>query len=208
MKQLIYPGGPFPLGATWDGKGVNFALYSENATKVELCLFDHADDQLETLKIPVTEHSNLIWHVYLPEIKPGQLYGYRVHGPYEPENGHRFNPNKLLIDPYAKAISGTVEWDDALFGYEVGNPDGDLSFSKSDSAAFIPKSVVVDPHFDWGDDKKPNIAYYNSIIYETHVKGFTKQHPDIPEDLRGTYAGIAHPVSIGYLKNWASPLLS
>ncbi|MFD2871260.1 glycogen debranching protein GlgX [Mucilaginibacter ximonensis] len=200
MKRLIYPGGPFPLGATWDGKGVNFALYSENATKVELCLFDHADDQLETLKIPVTEHSNLIWHVYLPDIKPGQLYGYRVHGPYEPENGHRFNPNKLLIDPYAKAISGTVEWDDALFGYEVGNPEGDLSFSEADSAAFIPKSVVIDPHFDWGDDKKPNIAYYNSIIYETHVKGFTKQHPDIPEELRGTYAGIAHPASISYLK--------
>jgi isoamylase len=200
MKQLIYPGGPFPLGATWDGKGVNFALYSENATAVELCLFDDINNSEESLKIPVTEHTNLIWHVYLPGIKPGQLYGYRVHGPYEPENGHRFNPNKLLIDPYAKAIAGTVEWNDALFGYEVGNADEDLSFSESNSAPYIPKSVVIDHRFDWGEDKAPKVAYYNTIIYEAHVKGFTKLHPEVPENLRGTYAGLAHPASVAYLK--------
>lgn len=200
MKQLVYPGGAFPLGATWDGKGVNFALYSENATYVELCLFESINDQQEYLKIPVREHDNLIWHVYLPGIKPGQLYGYRVHGPYEPENGHRFNPNKLLIDPYAKAISGTIEWNDALFGYELGNPDEDLSFSDLDSAAFIPRSVVIDHRFDWEDDAPPRVAYYNTIIYETHVKGFTKLNTDIPENLRGTYAGLAHAASIAYLK--------
>ncbi|MEO6522017.1 MAG: glycogen debranching protein GlgX [Mucilaginibacter sp.] len=200
MEQLIYPGGAFPLGATWDGKGVNFALYSENAIYVELCLFKSINDEQEHIKIPVTEHNNLIWHVYLPGIKPGQLYGYRVHGPYEPENGHRFNPNKLLIDPYAKAISGIIEWNDALFGYEMGNADEDFSFSELNSALFIPKSVVIDHKFDWGDDKAPKVAYYNTIIYEAHVKGFTKLHPDIPENLRGTYAGLAQPASIAYLK--------
>jgi isoamylase len=201
MKQLVYPGTSFPLGATWDGKGVNFALYSENATFVELCLFKHIDDELEYLKIPVTERDSFIWHVYLPDIKPGQLYGYRVHGPYEPENGHRFNPNKLLIDPYAKAISGSIEWNDALFGYEVGHPDADLSFSELDSAPFTPKSVVIDPNFDWGDDQPPAIPYYNTVIYEAHVKGFTKLNPEIPENIRGTYAALAHPSSIAYLKN-------
>jgi isoamylase len=200
MKQLIYPGAAFPLGATWDGKGVNFALYSENATAVELCLFGDVADELEYLKIPVTEYTNQIWHVYLPDLKPGQLYGYRVHGPYEPENGHRFNPNKLLIDPYAKAISGTIEWNDALFGYELGNEEKDLSFSQLDSAPFIPKSVVIDPHFDWEDDVAPKIPYYNTIVYEAHVKGFSKLRPDVPEDIRGTYAGLAHPSSINYLK--------
>lgn len=201
MKQLIYPGVAFPLGATWDGEGVNFALYSENATSIELCLFKHIDDELEYLKIPVTEHTNLIWHVYLPGIKPGQLYGYRVHGPFEPQNGHRFNPNKLLIDPYAKAIAGTIEWNNALFGYEVGHPDADLSFNEADSAPFIPKSVVINPNFDWEDDKPPKTPYYNTIIYEAHVKGFTKLHPDVPANLQGTYAGLAHPASIAYLKN-------
>jgi isoamylase len=201
MKQLVYPGAAFPLGATWDGKGVNFALYSENATSVELCLFQDIGDELESLKIKVTEYTNQIWHVYLPDIKPGQLYGYRVHGPYEPENGHRYNPNKLLIDPYAKAISGTVEWNDALFGYELGHPDGDLSYSELDSAPFMPKAVVIDPNFEWGDDKPPMTPYYNTVIYEAHVKGLTKLHPDIPENIRGTYAGLAHPASIAYLKN-------
>ena len=201
MKQLIYPGAAFPLGATWDGNGVNFAIYSENATSIELCLFKHIDDELEYLKVPVTEHNNLIWHVYLPDIKPGQLYGYRVHGAYEPQNGHRFNHNKLLLDPYAKAIAGTIEWNDALFGYEVGHPDADLSFNKADSAPYIPKSVVINQNFDWGDDKPPKTPYYNTIIYEAHVKGFTKLHPDVPANLQGTYAGLAHPASIAYLKN-------
>ncbi|HYF03862.1 MAG TPA: glycogen debranching protein GlgX [Patescibacteria group bacterium] len=197
---VVYPGEPFPLGATWDGEGVNFALYAENATAVELCLFDSQDENKEIARVKLPERSHQVWHGYVPELQPGQLYGYRVHGPYEPQNGHRFNPNKLLIDPYAKAISGTIEWHDALFGYEMGHPDADLSFSKTDSAPFMPKCVVVDPHFDWKGDKAPKIAYHKSIIYETHVKGFTKLHPEIPEEIRGSYAAIGHPVTIEYLK--------
>lgn len=201
MNITTYPGKSFPLGATWDGKGVNFTLYSENATGVDLCLFNTPQDEVEFERIPITEYSELIWHIYIPGLKPGQLYGYRVHGPYEPENGHRFNANKLLIDPYAKAISGTINWDDSLFGYEIGSPDEDMSFSETDNAAYVPKSVVIDHNFDWEDDKAPCIEYYNSVIYEAHVKGFTKMHPDIPENIRGTYAGIAHPVTINYLKD-------
>ncbi|MFN2396706.1 MAG: glycogen debranching protein GlgX [Bacteroidales bacterium] len=196
----IYPGNPYPLGAYWDGKGVNFALYSENAIGVELCLFDKDDTGQEKQRIPVKERTHDVWHVYIPEIKPGQLYGYRVHGPYEPENGHRFNSNKLIIDPYAKAISGTIEWDDSLFGYQIGHEDEDLSFSDSDSGPFMPKSVVVDENYNWEGDMPLKTPYHKTVIYETHVKGFTKLNPDIPEDLRGTYAGIAHPASIEYLK--------
>jgi isoamylase len=199
MSKKAYPGQPFPLGATWDGEGVNFALYSENATGVELCLFNSTNE--ETDRIRVKERSNHVWHIYLPGVGPGQLYGYRVHGPYEPTQGHRFNANKLLIDPYAKAISGTIQWHDALFGYEMGHPEGDLSFSSLDSAPFVPKSVVVDQRFDWENDTPPRIPYHQTIIYETHVKGFTRQHPDIPEAIRGTYAGMAHPVTIQYLKD-------
>ncbi|SFG01966.1 glycogen debranching protein GlgX [Pontibacter chinhatensis] len=199
MDIKSYPGRPFPLGATWDGEGVNFALYSENATKVELCLFDKDESEVARLEVPERTHN--IWHVYLPDLKPGQLYGYRVHGPYEPQNGHRFNPNKVLLDPYAKAISRTIEWHDSLFGYELGHAEEDLSFSKTDSAPYIPKSVVIDTAFDWESDKKPRIPYHKSIIYETHVKGFTQLHPDIPEEIRGTYAALAHPVTIQYLKD-------
>lgn len=201
MNINIYPGSPFPLGATWDGKGVNFALYAENATGVELCLFNNIEDDAETVKLKLPERSYQIWHIYLPDIKPGQLYGYRVHGPYEPENGFRFNANKLLLDPYAKAIGGTFTWSDALFGYQIGNEAQDLSFSEVDSAPFTPKSVVIDGQFDWQDTQKPKIAYHESIIYEAHVKGFTKLHPEIPENIRGTYAAIAHPVTIAYLKD-------
>ncbi|HEY1022064.1 MAG TPA: glycogen debranching protein GlgX, partial [Flavisolibacter sp.] len=200
MKVTSYPGYPFPLGANWDGQGVNFAVFSENATAVELCLFDSTDETLETARIRVKESTNAIWHIYIPGLGPGQLYGYRMYGPYEPQAGHRFNPNKLLIDPYAKAISGTIAWNDALFGYELGHPDEDQSFNDLDSAPFIPKSVVIDQRFDWEGDKLPRIAYHRSVIYETHVKGFTKLHPAIPEDIRGTYAAIAHPVTIQYLK--------
>jgi glycogen operon protein len=200
MEKIYYPGKPFPLGATWDGKGVNFAIFSENATGVELCLFNGPDDEKESQKIDITERTGHIWHVYIPGLKPAQLYGYRVSGPYEPENGHRFNPNKLLLDPYAKAISGTIDWDDALFGYEIGNEQEDLSFSKVDSAPFMTKAVVIDPAFDWGDDKPPGTAYYNTIIYEVHVKGFTKLNPDIPEEMRGTYTALAHSSTIDYLK--------
>jgi isoamylase len=198
MELAVLPGKPFPLGATWEKSGVNFALYSENATDVELCLFDNEGN--ESAKIKLTERSDFIWHVFVKDVSPGQLYGYRVYGPYDPENGHRFNSNKLLLDPYAKAISGTIEWDDALFGYQVGSGEEDLSFSETDSAPFIPKTVVIDPTFDWGNDVSPSLQYYNTVIYEAHVKGFTKLNSDIPENLRGTYAGIAHPVTIAYLK--------
>ncbi|RIJ42311.1 glycogen debranching protein GlgX [Pontibacter oryzae] len=202
MKKIEnYPGNPYPLGSTWDGEGVNFALFSENATGVELCLFDAEDDKQETHRISMTERTHQVWHAYVPGIKPGQLYGYRVHGPYEPSCGHRFNPYKLLLDPYAKAISGTIEWHDALFGYKMGHPDEDLSFSKQDSAPYIPKSVVIDPSFDWEGDRSPNVPYHKTIIYETHVKGFTKMHPEIPEGIRGTYAALAHPVTIKYLQD-------
>src|SRR5688572_30874048 len=200
MKRAVYPGYLYPLGATWDGKGVNFAIHSYNATGVTLCLFNGPDDKKEAEKIELTERTHHIWHAYLPGIKPGQLYGYRVHGPYEPEKGHRFNPNKLLIDPYAKAISGAIKWHDSLFGYEVGNPGEDLSFSETDSAPFLPKSVVVDPNFDWEGDEKPKTHYHKSVIYELHVKGFTYQHPDIPENIRGTYSALAHPATIKYLQ--------
>jgi isoamylase len=200
VKAKVYPGNPYPLGATWDGKGVNFALYAENATGVELCLFNTPQDEAESIKIPVTERSAQVWHVYIPDAKPGQLYGYRVHGPYEPGNGHRFNPAKLLIDPYAKAIAGKIEWNDALFGYETGNEAEDLSKSETDSAAFLPKCVVINPEFDWEGDRAPKIAYHNTIIFETHVRGFTKLCPDIPEEIRGSYAAIGHPATIGYLQ--------
>jgi isoamylase len=200
MNTIVYPGSPYPLGATWDGHGVNFALYADNADGVDLCLFNSVDDEVESIKIRIRERSHQIWHVYVPELKPGQLYGYRVYGPYDPSNGHRFNPHKLLIDPYAKAISGTMQWHDALFGYEMGHPDEDLSFSTIDSAPYIPKSVVIDPEFDWEGVKPPKIPYYKSIIYETHVKGFTRTHPDIPNEIRGTYAGLAHPITIQYLR--------
>lgn len=201
MNTIVYPGHPYPLGASWDGKGVNFALYAENATGVDLCLFDATDERKSSEQIPVTEVSHHVWHIYIPHLKPGQLYGYRVYGPYDPENGHRFNPNKLLIDPYAKAIAGTLQWHDAVFGYQVGHPEEDVSFSDVDSAPYIPKSVVVDHNYDWGDDVPPRIPYHQTIIYETHVKGFTRLHPQIPEEIRGSYAAIAHPVTISYLKD-------
>lgn len=198
IKQ--YPGSPYPLGATWDGAGVNFALYADKATGVELCLFKTPNDEKEVVKVRMTERSHQVWHIYIPDLKPGQLYGFRVHGAYEPNNGQRFNPNKLLLDPYAKAIAGKIEWNDSLFGYEVGSEEEDLSLSKQNSAPFLPKCVVIDPSFDWGDDEAPRIPYHKSIIYETHVRGFTKLHPDIPEDIRGSYSALAHPVTIEYLK--------
>ncbi|ALJ00502.1 glycogen debranching protein GlgX [Rufibacter tibetensis] len=199
MHIITHPGKPFPLGATWDGTGVNFALYAHNAIGVELCLFDSPESDVESARFKMEERTYEVWHTYVPELKPGQLYGYRVYGEYSPEEGHRFNPNKLLIDPYAKAIAGTINWHESLFGYKFGHEGEDLSFSDLDSAPYIPKSVVIDPSFDWGDDKSPNLPYHKSIIYEAHVKGFTKQHPDIPEEIRGTYAGIAHPITIQYL---------
>ncbi|MCA1619311.1 MAG: glycogen debranching protein GlgX [Acidobacteria bacterium] len=195
----VWPGQPYPLGATWDGAGVNFALFSEHATAVELCLFDDADPTRESRRVRLTERTDLVWHAYLPEARPGQLYGYRVHGPYEPQHGHRFNPHKLLIDPYAKAVAGDVEWDDSVFGYTIGDATSDLSFDERDSAAFVPKCVVVDPAFSWGEDARPRTPWHKTLIYELHVKGFTKLHPEVPEELRGTYAGLAHPAAVEYL---------
>ena len=200
MNYNLYPGKPYPLGAIWDGNGVNFALYADNATAVDLCLFSSPDDEKEFARFRLTERTHHVWHAYLDGGAPGLLYGYRVHGPYEPHNGHRYNPNKLLIDPYAKAISGTIAWSDALFGYKIGDPEEDLSYSEIDSAPYLPKCAVIDENFDWEGDTPIQLPYHKSIIYEAHVKGFTKLHPDIPENIRGTYAGLAHPVTIQYLK--------
>jgi isoamylase len=194
------PGGPYPLGATWDGAGVNFALFSEHATAVELCLFEGGEPHRETSRVRLVERTDQIWHVYLPEIRPGQLYGYRVHGPWEPAAGHRFNPAKVLIDPYAKAINGTVQWDDAVFGHRVEpEPDDDLEPDGRDSAPFVPASVVVDPAFSWGDDRPPRTPWHRTVIYELHVKGFTARHPDVPPELRGTYAGLGSPAAVEHL---------
>lgn len=200
MDYKIHLGKPFPLGATWDGKGVNFAIFSENATAVTLCLFDAADDAHEADAIPFTERTDFIWHLYIPDLKPGQLYGYRIDGPFDPQNGHRFNKNKLLIDPYAKALTGQVVWDAALFGYDFESRDQDLSFNAADSAPYVPKAVVIDPAYDWEGDVQPNIPFYKTVIYEAHVKGLTYLHPEIPEELQGTYLGVAHPVIIDHLK--------
>ncbi|OGB98457.1 MAG: glycogen debranching enzyme GlgX [candidate division NC10 bacterium RIFCSPLOWO2_12_FULL_66_18] len=193
------PGNPYPLGATWDGSGVNFALFSENATGVALCLIDGPDGNEEVARIRMTEQTDQVWHTYLAEARPGQRYGYRVEGPHDPANGHRFNPAKLLLDPYAKAVDGTIRWNDALFGYQVGHPDADLSRDERDSAANIPKCVVIDPAFTWGDDRPPRVPWNETIIYEVHVKGLTARHPDVPKGLRGTYAGLASPAVIDYL---------
>ena len=194
------PGRPYPLGATWDGAGVNFALFSEHATAVELCLFDPGDPGRETHRIPIREHTDQIWHVYLPEARPEVLYGYRVHGPWQPAAGHRFNPAKVLIDPYAKAIAEATSWSDAMFGHRVGVPDGDLIMDKRDNAPYLPKSVVVDPAFTWGDDRQPRTPWHDTVIYEVHVKGFTARQPDVPRDKRGTYSGLASPAAVEHLK--------
>jgi isoamylase len=201
MGMTVFPGKSFPLGATWDGQGVNFSIFSQYATAVELCLFDSPEDKTESERIRMTERAGHIWHMYIPGIGPGQLYGYRAHGPYEPENGHRFNPNKLLIDPNVKAVAGTIAWNDALFGYQPGHPDEDLSFDERDSAPFLPKCVVIDPAFDWGDDQRPDTPLHKTIIYELHVKGFTRLHPDIPEEIRGTYAALGHPGQYGICRS-------
>ena len=202
MSFEVWPGEPFPLGATWDGEGTNFSLFSENADRVELCLFgeDGAEEHVE-----VREHTAFNWHCYLPGIGPGQRYGYRVHGPYAPLEGHRFNPAKLLIDPYAKAIEGPIAFDRAsVLPYipgEPGDDDADFTIDENDDADAIPKCVVVDESFDWGDDRPPRHPWNETVIYETHVKGFTKLHPHVPEELRGTYAGLGSPEAIEHLQS-------
>ncbi len=196
----INEGLPHPLGATWDGLGVNFALFSANATKVELCLFDMAGErEIERIELP--EFTDEVWHGYLPDANPWTVYGYRVHGPYEPEAGHRFNPNKLLLDPYAKAHVGALKWVPEVFGYTIGAEDEDLSFDKRDSAPFMPKCRVVDPAFSWTRDKRPAIPWERTIVYEAHVRGLTKRHPLVPEALRGTVAGLARREVVEYIKS-------
>lgn len=197
MYLALWPGNVYPLGSYWDGKGTNFALFSENATGVELCLFDREDRET---RLALTEVSNFVWHGYIPGVGPGQRYGFRVHGPYAPEEGHRFNANKLLIDPYSKAIDGEIGNGPELFGYSWEDPEADLSFSELDDAHLVPRSVVVDQSFDWEGDQLLRTPWHETIIYETHVKGFTKRHPDIPEELRGTYAGLAHGAAIEHLQ--------
>jgi isoamylase len=199
MPRSILPGKPYPQGATWDGTGVNFSLYSEKATAVELCLFDDVDSR-DGEVMAIRECTGYVWHCWMPGVKLGQLYGYRVHGPYDPEHGDRFNPAKLLIDPYAKAVAGGLNWDAPVFGYRLGDKSADLSCDSSDDAWGVPKSVITTSHFDWENDRPPLTPLHDTVLYETHVKGFTAQHPEIPEELRGTYAGIAHPVSVDYLK--------
>jgi glycogen operon protein len=193
----VWPGNPFPLGATFDGTGTNFSVFSDVAQQVELCLFDPSGKET---RVPLPERSALCWHGYLPDVQPGQRYGYRVRGPYDPKRGSRSNANKLLLDPYAKAIEGQVEWNPAVFGYKLGDPKEDLARDDRDSAPYVPKGVVTNPYFDWQDDRKPRTPWHETVIYETHVKGFTFCHPKIPEPLRGSYAGLATPEAIEHLQ--------
>jgi glycogen operon protein len=200
-SRRLREGLPHPIGATWDGKGVNFSLFSAHATKVEVCLFD-ASGQTETDRIELPEYTDQIFHGWIEGVGPGDAYGYRVYGPYEPEAGHRFNPNKLLLDPYARAHTGELKWDPACYGYTIGSKDADLSFDKRDSAKFMPKCVVVDPGFDWqGEPNRHPVPWDRTIFYETHVKGFTKLHPAVPENLRGTYAGLGQTEVIRHIKD-------
>jgi isoamylase len=195
----VWPGQPYPRGATWDGEGVNFSVFSQHATRVDLCIFDPSGRR-EIQQIQLRERTDDMWHAYLPEARPGLLYGYRVHGPYEPAKGHRFNPHKLLIEPYAKHIQGEMKWSDAHFGYRVGHSKADLSFDKRDNAPGMPKCRVVDPAFTWGNDRPPRTPLHDTVIYELHVRGFTKRHQGIPPALRGTYAGLATAPSIDHLQ--------
>jgi len=200
-SAVIHEGLPYPQGAKWDGRGTNFALFSANATRVELCLFDPSGSH-EVERIVLPEYTDEIYHGYLENVGPGTIYGYRVHGPYEPENGHRFNPNKLLLDPYARAHVGELTWDPACFGYTLGAPDEDRSFDERDSAPFVPKCVVVDENFAWHGERLGRVVPWEAtIVYETHVRGYTKLHPGVPQELRGTYAGLGSSAVIDYIKN-------
>ena len=199
-EYRIAEGSPFPLGATWDGKGVNFALFSANATKVELCLFDEKGEK-ETQRIELPEYTDEVWHVYVQGLAPGAVYGYRVHGPYEPEAGHRFNPNKLLLDPYAKAHVGELKWDPAVFGYTLNAEGDDLTFDERDSAPFMQKCQVVDQNFTWTHATRARVPWEHTIFYETHVRGYTKRHPAVPEHMRGTFEGLGQKEVVDYIKS-------
>lgn len=195
----VWPGLPYPLGAMWDGRGVNVAVFSEHATVVELCLFESVDDNEEYFRIKLPEQTNQVWHGYFPDLRPGQLYGFRVHGPFAPERGHRFNPNKLLLDPYAKSVARDVRWHNSLYGYQQGHPALDTSFDKQDSAAYAPLGQVIDTAFTWGNDVPLRTPWHKTIIYELHVKSFTRLMPGVPERLRGTYSGLATEAAINHL---------
>ena len=194
----VWPGAPHPLGATWDGVGVNFAIFSEHATRVELCLFDSVEAEVESLTISLPEHTDMVWHGYLPDIHPGQLYGYRVHGPYAPQHGLRFNARKLVMDPYAKVIGRATRWHDSLFGFRMGSPE-DPTPDERDSAPYAPLAAVVDDAFTWGNDRSPKTPWHETVIYELHVKGYTQLHPHVPEALRGKYLGLASEAAIRHL---------
>ncbi|MET0153019.1 MAG: alpha-amylase family glycosyl hydrolase, partial [Candidatus Binatia bacterium] len=198
-RMRVWPGAPYPLGATWDGEGVNFAIFSENATGVDLCLFDGPDGEIETARITMRGWSDQVWHAYLPDVRPGQLYGYRVRGPYDPGAGHRFNDAKLLLDPYALAISGRLTWDDSVFGYAIGDPRQDLAKHARDNARHVPRSLVVDGAFSWGEDRPPRVPWNQTVIYECHVRGMTIRHPEVPEGLRGTYLGLVSDPIVDHL---------
>jgi glycogen operon protein len=197
--STVWRGRPAPLGASWDGEGVNFALYSEHAEKVELCLFD-AKGRREMERIELRDRSDFVWHAYLPDARPGLLYGWRVHGPWAPEQGHRYNPHKLLLDPYARMVAGALRWSDAVFGYRVGGRREDLVADARDSASCMPKCQVVDPAYTWGDDRRPNVPWQDTVIYELHVKGYTQLNQHVPPQLRGTYAGLATAPAVEHLK--------
>ncbi|MBV8794916.1 MAG: glycogen debranching enzyme GlgX, partial [Hyphomicrobiales bacterium] len=197
----ISEGKPYPLGATADEQGANFAVFSANATRVEVCIFDN-DGQKERERFELPEHTDEVFHGYLTDVGPGAFYGFRVHGPYEPEAGHRFNPNKLLLDPYARAHAGKLTWDPAVFGYTIGAEGDDLTFDERDSAPFVPKSVIVDPNFDWhGEYRRRNVPWEATIVYEAHVKGFTQLHPEVDERYRGFYAGLGSKPVVDYIKS-------
>src|ERR1700682_143530 len=198
MALTIWPGRPDPLGATWDGQGANFAVFAQHATRVELCLFDDVYGK-ETARVALPEQTRHVWHAYLQGVGPGQMYGYRVHGRYAPRDGFRFNPNKLLIDPYARAIRGAIDWKTPIFAYRLGSRTEDLTRDVHNSARGMPKSMVVDDHFDWGNDRPPRVPFSETIIYETHIKGISMRHPDVPEDQRGTYLGLASEPIIDHL---------
>jgi glycogen operon protein len=195
----VWPGQPYPLGATWTGLGVNFAIFSAHATRVELCLFDSSAATLPSACVPLPEHTDMVWHGYLPDVRPGQLYGFRVHGPYDPQAGHRFNPHKVLFDPYGRSIGRSVRWHDSVFGYRIGDPDADLSFDATDNAAYAPLAAVTDTAFTWGDDRPPRTPWHKTVIYEMHVKGFSKLHPGIPPRLRGTYDALTTEPALDHL---------
>ena len=196
----VWPGQPYPLGATWTGLGVNFAIFSTHATSVDLCLFDSADAARPSTCVPLPEHTDMVWHGYLPDVRPGQLYGFRVHGPYDPNAGQRFNANKIVMDPYAKSVGRNVRWDDSMFGYTIGHPDGDASFDERDNAPFCPLGAVIDQAFTWGDDRPPRTPWHQTVIYEMHVKGFSKLNCAISPHIRGTYEALTTEEALAHLR--------